>query len=315
MARRLRIQYEGALYHIINRGNYRRDLFSAQGAAWAFNALLCETCARHGWRLHAYVVMRNHYHLALETPSPNLVEGMHWLQSTFGTRFNRYRSERGHLFQGRYQALLVEDDAALLRLVNYVHLNPVRAGEVAVEQLSTFRWSSLGAFLAPPRPAWLVADRWLRQLNLCDARAGWTQYLEYLIEIAGNPREQERQEFHRMSSGWAIGTQTWKRALAREYSHLALEAGWHADEIHDFKEARWRSALEAALVEFAKNEQDLLREPPQVDWKIELAARLRREAAAPYRWIARALQAGNVATLRNAVWRLERLQQATGRPR
>ena len=114
----MRIQHEHALYHVINRGNYRRDIFSSRGAARAFSRLVGEACERHGWQLHAYVVMRNHYHLALETPQPNLVEGMHWLQSTFGTRFNRYRSERGHLFQGRYQALLVEDDAALVRLID-----------------------------------------------------------------------------------------------------------------------------------------------------------------------------------------------------
>src|SRR5688572_29387563 len=113
MARRLRIQYKDALYHVLNRGNYRRNLFSCRGAARAFVAVLGEACERHHWQLHAYSVMRNHYHLALETPQPNLVEGMHWLQSTFGTRFNRYRAEHGHLFQGRYQALLVEDDAAL----------------------------------------------------------------------------------------------------------------------------------------------------------------------------------------------------------
>jgi putative transposase len=152
-------------------------------------------------------------------PKRSTIEGMHWLQSTFGTRFNRFRSERGYLFQGRYQALLVEDDAALLHLINYVHLNPLRAGEVGLEQLRTFRWSSLGALLASPSPSWLVADRLLRQLNLCDSTAGWTHYLTYLLEIAGNPGEQESQEFDQMSSGWAIGTQTWKHALARKTLH------------------------------------------------------------------------------------------------
>src|SRR4051812_47665112 len=124
MARKLRLQYEGALYHVINRGNYRRDIFQTAGAAKAFEATLFEAGDRYGWRLHAHALMRNHFHLALETPESNLVEGMHWLQSTYATRFNRYRSDRGHLFQGRYQSPVIEDAAVLVRVVNYIHLNP-----------------------------------------------------------------------------------------------------------------------------------------------------------------------------------------------
>jgi REP element-mobilizing transposase RayT len=105
MARRLRIQYPGAIYHVINRGNYRRDLFTSPGEAQAFLATVKEAKERMGWHVHAYVLMRNHYHLAIETPEPNLVQGMHWLQTTWSSRFNRFRSESGHLFQGRYRAL------------------------------------------------------------------------------------------------------------------------------------------------------------------------------------------------------------------
>ena len=115
MARRLRIQFPGAIYHVINRGNYRRDLFLSVGEAQAFLETLREARDLMGWHVHAYVLMRNHYHLAVETPEPNLVEGMHWLQSTWATRFNRFRQERGHLFQGRYQSLLIEDASALAR--------------------------------------------------------------------------------------------------------------------------------------------------------------------------------------------------------
>ena len=100
MARKLRLQYEGAVYHVINRGNYRRDVFETADKAKAFEECLFEAAERMGWRLQEYALMRNHYHLAVETPQANLVEGMHWLQSTFATRFNRFRAERGHLFQG-----------------------------------------------------------------------------------------------------------------------------------------------------------------------------------------------------------------------
>ena len=87
------MEYGGACYHVINRGNYRRDLFAGEGAAQAFVGCLRETCGRFGWRLHAYVVMRNHFHLAVETPEPNLSLGMKWLQGTWVARFNRFRGE------------------------------------------------------------------------------------------------------------------------------------------------------------------------------------------------------------------------------
>lgn len=114
MARKLRIEFPGAIYHVLNRGNYRRDLFLTAGEAGAFVETMQEAVLRYGWRLHAYVLMRNHYHLAVETPEPNLKDGMHWLQSTFATRFNRFRKERGHLFprplsiaSGRERGVLV----------------------------------------------------------------------------------------------------------------------------------------------------------------------------------------------------------------
>ncbi len=103
MARKLRMEYPGALYHVYSQGNYRDYVFREEGARKAFLTCLEEACKRSRWVLHAYVLMGNHYHLALETPRGNLVEGMKWLQATFANRFNRFRSENGHVFQGRYQ--------------------------------------------------------------------------------------------------------------------------------------------------------------------------------------------------------------------
>ena len=107
MARKLRLEYPGACYHVINRGNYRADVFRTPGAQAAFESCLFAACEKSGWQLHAFVIMRNHYHLAMATPQGNLVAGMQRLQATFANRFNRLRGERGHLFQGRYKALLV----------------------------------------------------------------------------------------------------------------------------------------------------------------------------------------------------------------
>ena len=93
------------MYHVINRGNYRRDLFVNPDEAKAFLETVKETKGRMGWRVHAYALMRNHCHLAIETPEPNLAEGMHWLQGTWANRFNRFRRENGQLFQGRLKGV------------------------------------------------------------------------------------------------------------------------------------------------------------------------------------------------------------------
>jgi putative transposase len=183
MARKLRIEFPDGVYHVLNRGSYRRDLFTQVGEAWAFVKTLEEASEMYGWRIHAYAVMRNHYHVALRTPQPNLTEGMHWLQSTFATRFNRLHGERGHLFQGRYQSLLVEDDATLLRLVNYIHLNPVRAKIVTPEQAAAFRWSSLGRFVRGALlPRWrqgLGYERWAWRKAKTDGRAIWSGFARW----------------------------------------------------------------------------------------------------------------------------------------
>lgn len=127
MARKLRMEEAGGMYHIINRGNYRRWVFEEEGAKVAFEGTLFEACERNGWVLHAFCIMGNHYHLALETPRGNLSEGMRWLQSVYANRFNRFRAESGHLFQGRFKSLGVEDSERLAWLCHYINLNPVRA--------------------------------------------------------------------------------------------------------------------------------------------------------------------------------------------
>jgi REP element-mobilizing transposase RayT len=95
MARKPRLEFEGAIYHLLNRGNYRSDIFRAEKTRAAFLKCLGEACAKMGWRAHAWCIMLNHFHLALETPGANLVERVQWLQVTFSVRFNRLRKERG----------------------------------------------------------------------------------------------------------------------------------------------------------------------------------------------------------------------------
>ena len=301
MARPLRMQYPGALYHVINRGNYQSPVFETPGAIRAFERTLAQSCERHGWLVHAFVIMRNHYHFALETPHPNLSEGMQWLQATFASRFNRFRAKQGHLFQGRYKALVLEDASALLRVANYIHLNPVRAHLVPAGQVASFPTSSLTRLVRGPRPQWLVATHLLAQLGLADSPGDWAHYVADLVKLSADPAEQKRQGFETLSRGWAIGTASWRRALAREHSNL--DPNLASAEAREIKSTRWQDELSRVLQERAKSSDDVAADPKGARWKIEIAAHLRRNVAAPYRWIAQALNMGSPLATRVNVCR------------
>ena len=215
MARKLRLEYEGAMYHVINRGNYRAAVFGEEGAREAFMGCLFEACEKADWVLHAYVLMSNHYHLALETPRGNLVEGMRWLQSTFANRFNRYRGENGHVFQGRYKALVVESGENLGAVAHYIHLNPVRAGILPVTRLAEYWDSSFAALLEPKkRPPCLRVEAFLNAAGeLRDTATGRRKYVEYLAWLAESEPGQKQLKFESMSRGWVLGGQAFKQAL------------------------------------------------------------------------------------------------------
>lgn len=303
MARKLRIQFEGAMYHVINRGNYRRELFASEGEAQAFLDTVMEAKKMMGWRLHAYVLMNNHYHLALETPEPNLVEGMHWLQSTWATRFNRFRQERGHLFQGRYQALLIEDAAVLGKVVDYIHLNPIRAKLVPAEQVRAYAWSSLDGIVKGRGKVddlgWRAAGRFGAD---DEARLA---YESHLIEVGRDEARWERLGLKGLSTGWAIGSSGWRRAMAKEFGHLALNPGLGREEVRELREGAWESKLEGILKSLGRVDADLATKPKRQDWKVEVAARLRKETGAPIAWVADRLQLGAAATLRGYLCRLK----------
>jgi len=302
MPRTIRIQYPGARYHVINRGNYKSDLFASEGAQRAFLKALFEAVKRHEWKLHAYVLMRNHYHLAIETAHPNLTDGMQWLQGTFANRFNRLRSQRGHLFQGRYKAILLEDRQALRRVVDYIHLNPVRAKVVAPALITDYAPGSLPAFLKRKRPPGLHCEEWLK------ARGGWEdtpggirQYIKYLIEIGQNEKAQEQAGLIELSRGWALGTHGWKQALAREHAQKTYVEGMSKEEISEMKEEYWKVLLTTALERAGKKEADLKTKPKMQPWKKELLVELRKKAGIPIKWLARELHLGAPSYVRNCL--------------
>lgn len=170
MARPLRIEYEGALYHITSRGNARADIFLDDLDRKGFLATFGETVSRYSWICHAYCQMSNHYHLLVETPEPNLSRGMQLLNGVYTQRFNHRHKRVGHVLQGRYRAILVERESHLLELARYVVLNPVRAKMVLSAR--DWPWSSYRATAGQADvPGFLQVDWILAQFDTRRDRA------------------------------------------------------------------------------------------------------------------------------------------------
>jgi putative transposase len=182
MPRKLRVEYPGAMYHIMSRGDQRDDIFLDDVDRHDFIKTLAEVCQRTGWQVHAYCLMRNHYHVVAETPDANLVSGMAWLQSTYTIRFNNRHQLTGHVLSGRYKAQVVEGsgNGYLRTACDYVHLNPIRARLLAPEdRLLAYPWSSFSLYLAARehRPQWLRVDRLLGEHGIQqDTPAGRQQF-------------------------------------------------------------------------------------------------------------------------------------------
>jgi REP element-mobilizing transposase RayT len=156
VARPLRIEIPGALYHVTSRGNAREPIVVDDADRRMFLDVLGPVIERYRWACHAYCLMTNHYHLVVGTPEPNLSRGMRQLNGVFTQRFNRRHGRVGHVLQGRFKGILVERESHLLELARYVVLNPVRAGIVGAAE--DYRWSSLRASVgladAPPWLSW-----------------------------------------------------------------------------------------------------------------------------------------------------------------
>lgn len=160
MARPLRVEYRNAVYHVTARGMERRRIFRDEHDFERMTGILEENAGRHGIKLYGYALMRNHYHLLIETPNANLSAFMHDVQTHYTSYFNNRHGRVGHLFQGRYKALVVEKDAYLLELSRYIHLNPVRAG--IVEHPGQWKWSSYAAVIGRKSADWIDGDEILR---------------------------------------------------------------------------------------------------------------------------------------------------------
>lgn len=159
MSRPLRIQYAGAVYHVMNRGNARQDIFGHTNHYQLFIRCMSEMINLWELKLHAFSLMPNHYHLLIETPMGNLSRAMRHLNHVYTQRFNRLTGRDGHLFRGRYKSILIEEDAYLIELLRYIHLNPVRAG--MTKRPEQHRWTSHHYYLKGTETGFLTTTRLL----------------------------------------------------------------------------------------------------------------------------------------------------------
>jgi len=160
MARPLRIEFNGAVYHITSRGNEKKAIFNDNKDRLIFLKILYKVKKEFNWLCHAYCLMNNHYHLVIETPDGNLSRGMRQLNGIYTQKFNKKYDRVGHLFQGRYKAILIEKDSHLLEVCRYVVLNPVRAG--LVRKPEQWQWSSYGAMAGISKPHPCLTVEWIQ---------------------------------------------------------------------------------------------------------------------------------------------------------
>lgn len=185
MSRPLRLELAGGLYHVTSRGDGREAIYLDDGDRECWLAVLAAVCERYRWRCHAYCLMTNHYHLLLCTPEPNLARGMRQLNGVYTQRFNRAHRRVGHVFQGRYKAILVERDSYLLELARYIVLNPVRAG--MVEDPADWPWSSYRATCGQAAcPPWLDTDGVLAAFS-AQRRRAVRAYEDFVRAGGGQP--------------------------------------------------------------------------------------------------------------------------------
>ena len=322
MARSIRIEFPGAFYHVMARGNRREKIFLDDDDRRFFLHTLSEACGKTGWRVHAWVLMGNHYHLLIETPEGNLSAGMKWLQNTFTRRFNVRHRKWGRVFGDRYKAVLVEGASPhhFQTLLDYIHLNPVRARLIRPEDghsVLDFAWSSVaGGYALPPskRAPWMTVETGLAMGDATDTTAGRRHFVERLdrravLEERGRcgvpvlPAEIDARCSH-LRRGWYWGTQAFGEkilSLARPREAKAKSGAYSRvpeRRAHGMQQAE--QLFVAGLHSAGLSETDLPALKSTDPRKVALAQLLWRQTTVSQSWLAGRLHlrsAANVSQL------------------
>ncbi len=295
VARKLRVEYPGAIYHVMSRSDRREPIFKDDADRERFLSTLGEANAKTGWQVHALCLMENHFHLVAETPQANLVLDMKWFLGTCTSRFNRRHKLFAHLFSGRYKALIVGGSGSgyLKSVCDYVHLNPARAKLLGPEQpLREYRWSSWPEYLKSPggRWPWLRMDRVLGEYRIAQDSAAGRRRLEEALE-AGRAGETSA-DYKAIRRGWFFGEQALREELLGQ---VAEKSGpFHYGE--ELRESEVAQAERIVAEELKKREWEageLARRRKGDAEKVALAQRLREETTMTLAWIAERLQRGS----------------------
>ncbi len=293
----------------MSRGDRKESIFLDDKDRREFLRTLGEACERAGWQVHAYCLMGNHFHLVLETPQPTLVAGMKWFLGTYTQRFNARHGMRGHLFAGRYKALLVDgsDDMYLRVVCDYVHLNPARAGLLGEGgRLEEYAWSSFPEYLKPAkkRVAWLRVDRLLGEMGIRrdDAR-GRREFGETMAARCGVEGHADEELWKGIRRGWKLGAEDFVERLVAmgvgESGNPAIHSG---EAVEETMEEKARGIVRAFLRERRMGLEEVRQLRKGHPEKIALARELRGKTTMTMAWIAKELNAGVPQTLWRALW-------------
>ena len=290
------------------RGDGGKAVFEEDKDRFDFIDRLGKVCGSHGWRIHAWVLMGNHFHLLVETPEPNLVTGMKTLLGGFSQAWNRRRKRMGHVFQGRYKSVPVsgeECDAWYFRIVaDYIHLNPARAGLAGGNRgpLAIYRWSSVTSYAGGKTPPWQVHDRALRAFELARDGRGRRAYVAWLEARAAEGGKITPEATKALRQGWHLGPESFRDRLlalldgAKKIRLKGSQAGGPLRE-HGAAEAErlLLKALPALQLPSTTKELALFRKSDPR--KASVAILLRKRTAVASGWIAERLAMGHASTV------------------
>lgn len=298
MPRRARVEYAGAIYHVMDRGDRQETIYRSNEDRVLFLRTLGEACGRTGWRVHSYVLMGNHYHLLLETPEPNLCAGMRWMQGVYTIRHNARHRLRGHLFQGRYKAVLVEggDETYFGTVSDYIHLNPARAGMLGEEgMLADYTWSSFPGLIGDPRkrPEWLFGDWVLGRRGEKDNARGRRSYREALEKRAAEEQDGGgcgEGVLKKLRRGWCFGSEEFRQRTLELVAGKATKLSGEILAAHNEQEAE--RLMAAGLAAVGLRAEELAKTPKSDPRKIAVAAVVKGRTIVGNEWIARRLHMG-----------------------
>lgn len=283
----------------MNRGDRRKLIYLDDNDRLCFLETLGQACEKTGWQVHAFCLMRNHFHLLVETPEPNLSAGMKWLLQTYSSRFNRRHEFFGHVFGGRYKAPLIDGRGAgyLRTASDYVHLNPIRARLIKDKQpLSSYRWSSYPLYLKRSRPSWLRVDRVLGECGISGDTAAGRRQFERVMEA--RRFEADGRRYKDLRRGWMFGSEAFRKELL-EQAGKRLGPNHYGKERREIAEAGARQIIARTLRKERLSSEGLRLLSANHRIKVALALRLRRETTMDLKWIARELGIGSWKYLSN----------------